>query len=80
MWQMMKVFRENGKPVLSTDITQHLQMVNEGNYAYLNVETLVKFEMAKSCELQLGKERLSFEPYAIGLQNNSAYLDVFSQQ
>ena len=54
-------------------------MVYQGNYAYLAEETALKVLVSKSCELVTIKEPLAAVGYGIGLQKNSAYLDLFSR-
>ena len=74
----MNKFVGSGVNVLSINQSDHLRMVHEGTYAYLAEETALKFQVSTSCELVIIKEPLASVGYGIGLQRNSAYLDLFS--
>ena len=79
MWGMMIGFVAEGVPVLSTSHEEHLEMVYAGGYAYVSDLSSFAVEMSKRCDLTVMKERFSPLHYAIGLQNNSAYDDIFSK-
>ena len=76
----MNRFSREGFPVLSTNIEDHLKMMNEGQYAYITDESHIKLEMRKSCHLETGKELFHGDAFGIAFQNNSAYLDLFNEQ
>lgn len=75
----MNQFVRSGIDVLSINQSEQLNMVYQGNYAYLAEETALKVLVSKSCELVTIKEPLAAVGYGIGLQKNSAYLDLFSR-
>ena len=75
----MNQFVRSGIDVLSINQSEQLDMVYQGNYAYLAEETALKVLVSKSCELVTIKEQLAAVGYGIGLQKNSAYLDLFSR-
>ena len=66
--------------MLSSNLADHANMLNKGQYAFIADEMYLKTVITKFCDLQIGKELLDYDPYAIGFQNNSAYLDLFSEQ
>ncbi len=53
-------------------------MVINGGYAYITPLITAEVEMAKSCEMSLVKEQFFPQYFAFGLQNNSAYNELFS--
>ena len=66
--------------MLSTDIEDHMKMLNEGQYVFMTDESHMKLEIRKSCHLEMGKELLLSDAFAVAFQNNSAYLDLFNGQ
>ena len=76
----MNRFSGEGYPVLSTDLEDHMKMLNEGQYVFITDESQMKLEIRKSCDLEMGRELLFIDVLAIGFQNNSAYLDLFNEQ
>ena len=77
---MMADFESDGTPTLSPDHSQHLDMVKEGGYTYFADITTFELEVAKNCDLAIMKEKFAPLLYAIGTQNNSVYIDMFSEQ
>ena len=76
----MNRFSREGYPVLSTDIEDHMKMLIEGQYVFMTDESHMKLEIRKSCHLEMGRELLLGDAFAIAFQNNSAYLDLFNEQ
>ena len=74
----MSEWDQMGIPVMSTSLTTHLQLVDEGNYAYFIAETSAVAYQELSCDLKIMKEKLFIDFYGIGFQNNSAYPKPFS--
>ena len=74
----MSEWDQMGIPVMSTSLTTHLQLVDEGNYAYLTDTTSAAAFQESSCDLKIMKEKLFIDFYGIGFQNNSAYAKPFS--
>ena len=79
MWAKMNQLIREGTDVLSGDHQKHLNMVYEGNYAYFSDLSTFELETAKRCDLAVIKDKFAPVHYTIGLQNNSAYYDIFSQ-
>ena len=77
LWTMMTHFQSKGRPVLTNNHSLQLTMVNQGGYAYFSDVASLEIELEKTCELSLMKERFAPLQYAIGLQNNSAYKNLF---
>lgn len=80
MWKKINRFANNGKPSLSVNRGKHIQMVLEGNYAFLLDETAARFEIATSCGLAIVKEKFHSMAFSAGLQKNSVYTPIFSKQ
>ena len=80
IWQNINIFRRNGYPVLASNVADHAKILNEGNYVFITDELYLRTEITKSCDLQLGKDFQNYDYYAIALQNNSAYVDLFNEQ
>ena len=76
----MNRFSLEGYPVLSTEVEDHMKMLNEGQYVFITEESHMKLETRKSCDLEMGRELLFVDVLSIGFQNNSAYLDLFNEQ
>ena len=74
----MTEWDQMGIPVMSMSHTTHLQLVDEGNYAYFIDETFAAIHKQTSCDLKTMQEKLFFTFYGIGFQNNSAYTKPFS--
>ena len=79
MWVKMNEFIHEGIDVLSGDHQKHLNMVYEGNYAYFSDLSTFKLETAERCDLAVIRDKFAPIHYTIGLQNNSAYYDIFSE-
>ena len=75
----MSEWDQMGIPVMSTSLTTHLQLVDEGNYAYFIDETSAVAYQELSCDLKIMKEKLFIDFDGIGFQNNSAYTKPFSE-
>ena len=73
-----KMHQQKQSQALSADHSTHIQMVYAGRYAYLSDLVSFEVEMRNSCDVAVMKEKFSPVYYAIGLQNNSAYEDLFS--
>ena len=54
--------------------------MKEGGCTYFADITLFELEIAKNCDLAIMKEKFAPLLYAIGTQNNSVYIDLFSEQ
>ncbi len=80
MFKVMKEFEKKGTPSFSLNNSEHLKMVLEQNYAYIASSSIAELESLKHCEIATIKEKFSAQFFAVGLQNNSAYNDIFSQQ
>ena len=66
--------------MLASNVADHAKILNEGNYVFITDELYLRTEITKSCDLQLGKDFQNYDYYAIALQNNSAYVDLFNEQ
>ena len=79
IYAKMKEFVSKDKDALSTSHQKHLEMVYEGKYVYFSDLSSFQMEMTKRCDLALIRDKFTSVYYTIGLQNNSAYYDIFSQ-
>ena len=79
MWAKMNQFIHEGTDVISSNHQKHLNMVYEGDYAYFSDLSTFKLETAERCDLAVIRDKFAPIHYTIGLQNNSAYYDIFSQ-
>ena len=75
----MTEWDQMGIPVISTLHSTHIDLVNEGNYAYLTDATTVAVIQQTSCELAIFNDKMFPSVYGIGLQNNSAYTKPISK-
>ena len=66
--------------VISTHHQTHIDMVSQGQYAYLTDETTSLLKMSKDCSLAMMDQKLSASLYAMGTQNNSAYVELLSHK
>ncbi len=54
--------------------------VHKGNYAYITSQTKIEMEMSLSCAVDVMTEKLGTFNKGIGVQTNSVYKDLFSNQ
>ena len=80
LWDGIQEFLKEGIPALATRTSEHMQMVNQGEYTYIADMTSIELEAALDCNLAIMKEKFVPFYYAIGTQNNSVYTDLFSKQ
>ena len=78
-WQDITTLYETDPVVLSADHQEHIDKVLEGNYAYIGDKTGFETAMSQHCNLEVVKDEFLPSQYAIGLQNNSAFVDIVSQ-
>lgn len=77
----MKKFQEEDPALVSTNITYHLERVNEGNYVFLNDKSMLLLEAEENCEsLVVLRETFLTLQFALGLHQNSTYREMFSEQ
>ena len=57
-----------------------MDMVHSGGYTYIADMTALELEAANDCNLAIMKEQFVPMHYALGMQNNSVYKDLFSEQ
>lgn len=72
-------FAESDPSVLSSNQSEHLQKVWEGDYAYIQDRTplLVQASKDKNCELVIMPDGFLPMPFGIGLQKGSPYYADF---
>ncbi len=80
MFAKMEMFEEEGFPALHNDQNDQLKMVYSNDYVYFTDLSTYEVERTKTCDLMLMREQFSPMFYAFGVQNNSAYVDIFSQR
>ena len=74
LWQNMKRFDETDDTVLSQlSVHDYMTKVKTENFVNFDDSTAIHYAMAKDCTLDELRERLFTAPYAIGLQQNSAF-------
>ena len=66
--------------MLSTNHSQHLNLVNQGGYTYFADMTTTQMEVALNCDLKIMDQKFAPFLYGVGTQNNSVYKEVFSEQ
>lgn len=76
----MQEFNKTDVNVLNTDPEYHMQRVLDGNYAYIGDKTQMEIRMSTECTLQTIEEEFLPLQYALGLQNNSPYKKIFSDE
>ena len=64
---------------MSTDNSEHVNMVLSGDYAYISDITTCQTILSISCEARLMDEMFFPNMYGIGMQNNSAYRSTFDK-
>ena len=74
----MTEWDQMGIPVMSTSHNIHVDLVNEGNYAYLTYESMATWIQQSSCDLRIFNSNMYPMLNAIGFQNNSAYVEQAS--
>ena len=79
IWQKMELSATEGVDPLNTNNQVHLDLVRRGSYAYVLDGTAVSSLVANSCQYAVMEETFYPFYYAVALQNNSAYRDVFSE-
>ena len=70
----MTEWDQMGIPVISTSHKTHLDMVDQGNYAYLIDETSAQLLQQKSCDFKTMNSHLPYAFLGMGFQENSAYV------
>ena len=81
LWDAIQGFVSEGTPSLSTDYSEHMELVKGGGYTYIGELAALEFEEAKDCDLAIMKEKFVPVYYAAGTQNNSVYSrDLISEQ
>ena len=73
-------FIKDDIPALSSKHSIHMNTVHSGGYTYIADVTTLELEAANDCNLAIMKEQFSPMYYALGMQNNSVYNDLFSAQ
>ena len=79
MWQRMTEWEQAGIPVLSSSHQTHVNLLNEGNYAYLTDESIALGLAQTSCDLRIFNKKIFPSLNGIGFQNNSAYVKPVSK-
>lgn len=80
MWDRIQGFLASGHSyVLSTNHSEHVEMMKTSRYAYLADVTTLQIEDMSDCSLKFVPENfLEQTRYRIMLQNHSAYGDIMS--
>ena len=79
-WSGITKFVDDGIPVLSSNYSKHVEMVEKGHYTNLADITSFELEVEKNCDLAIMKEKLAPMVYGVGTQNNSVYTEMFSEE
>ena len=80
VWNKIQEFSGRGVPALSTNHSQHIDLVKQGRYTYFCDMTTAELEVALNCDLKIMKQRFAPFIYGVGTQNNSVYKNLFSKQ
>ena len=69
----MQGFQGQGYKVLSSNHTEHIEMVKNGDYAYIVDNTAAVIFISENCECTVAPEQFTPALYSLALQLNSAY-------
>ncbi|XP_050405393.1 glutamate receptor ionotropic, kainate 4 [Patella vulgata] len=80
VWNTIAVDALYDPRVLSIDKDVHIDLVKGGYYAFIADKSSLKIPMLTDCDLYLLKETFTPLQYGFGLQNRSAYTEMFSKE
>ncbi|ESO96449.1 hypothetical protein LOTGIDRAFT_115645 [Lottia gigantea] len=80
VWKNMVEFNKTDPDVFHPDQSVHLQKILAGNYAFLTDRSVLASWTNHSCNVSLLPEKIFPNHYALGLPDNSPYLDIFTNQ
>jgi hypothetical protein len=80
VWEKMEKFAKNDPDILSDNHQHHINKVFSEPYAYIQDKTSLEVEMSKQCDVDMIKEAIMPLDYSVGMQNNSAYVDVINAE
>ncbi|XP_050405931.1 glutamate receptor ionotropic, kainate 3 [Patella vulgata] len=80
IWRKLLEFYRYDPDVLDPSQTSHLQKVLQGDYAVITDRSVLAAWSKYACNISLLPEKFFPNHYALGLPNNSPYLDMFTSQ
>ncbi|CAC5406414.1 unnamed protein product [Mytilus coruscus] len=80
LWRGIITFNATDPSVLSSDPEVHVTKVLKGEYAYVADKTFMDLAMTNNCDLAIATSDILPVQYAIGLPNNSSFVQMFSDE
>ncbi|VDI39698.1 Hypothetical predicted protein [Mytilus galloprovincialis] len=80
LWYGIIKFNATDSSVLSSDPGVHISKVLKGEYAYVADKTFMDLAMTNNCDLAIATSDILPVQYAIGLPNNSPFVQMFSDE
>ena len=79
IWTNIQRFAESDSDILNINFPPMLKKVQEENFVYFTDSPGIHYAMSVDCNLDELTEQLCNAPYAVGLQQNSAYKSLINE-